>query len=98
MTSFYAHTPSNFFLEYGWGGRSVDPETWKPVEMTCGPSPWGHDRTWLTPERRAEARDLRLHAAEEGMREPVQVIEGNYALAPGTCPWWDAALRRGTAK
>ncbi len=25
MTSFYAHTPSGFFVEYGWGGRTIDP-------------------------------------------------------------------------
>jgi 2,3-dihydroxybiphenyl 1,2-dioxygenase len=93
MTSFYARTPSGFFVEYGWGGRSIDPKSWKPVEMTCGPSLWGHDRDWLTPERRAEARDLRLRAAADGQREPVQVIEGNYTLTPGTCPWWDANKR-----
>jgi 2,3-dihydroxybiphenyl 1,2-dioxygenase len=95
MTSFYARSPSGFFVEYGWGGRSIDPQTWKPVEMTSGPSLWGHDRNWLPPERRAEARDLRLRAAAEGQREPVQVIEGNYTLAPGTCPWWDATRRNG---
>ena len=27
MTSFYANTPSGFFVEYGWGGRSIDPAT-----------------------------------------------------------------------
>ena len=97
MTSFYANSPSGFFVEYGWGGRSIDPQNWKPVEMNCGPSLWGHDRTWLSPEGRAEARALRLRAAEEGMREPVQVMEGNYTLAPGTCIWWDAA-RRGTVR
>jgi 2,3-dihydroxybiphenyl 1,2-dioxygenase len=90
MTSFYARTPSGFFVEYGWGGRSIDPATHAPVEMTCGPSLWGHDRDWLTSERRAEARELRLRAAADGLREPVQVVEGNYTLAPGTCPWWDA--------
>jgi 2,3-dihydroxybiphenyl 1,2-dioxygenase len=94
MTSFYARTPSGFLVEYGWGGRSIDPESWTPVEMTCGPSLWGHDRDWLTPERRAEARELRLRAAAEGLREPVQVIEGNYSLAPGTCPWFDNVRRR----
>ncbi|HUK34538.1 MAG TPA: VOC family protein [Vicinamibacterales bacterium] len=97
ITSFYANSPSGFFVEYGWGGRSIDPGTWTPVEMTCGPSLWGHDRTWLSPEGRAQARALRLHAADEGMREPVQVIEGNYTLAPGTCLWWDAA-RKGTTR
>ncbi|HVZ22641.1 MAG TPA: VOC family protein [Vicinamibacterales bacterium] len=93
MTSFYANSPSGFFVEYGWGGRSIDPQRWTPYEMTCGPSLWGHDRAWLSPEGRAEARALRLRAAAEGMREPVQVIEGNYTLAPGTCLWWDAARK-----
>jgi 2,3-dihydroxybiphenyl 1,2-dioxygenase len=95
MTSFYANSPSGFFVEYGWGGRSVDPATWTPVEMTCGPSLWGHDRRWLPEERRAEARELRLNAAAAGMREPVHVIAGNHTLAPGTCPWWDASLMQG---
>jgi 2,3-dihydroxybiphenyl 1,2-dioxygenase len=95
MTSFYARTPSGFFVEYGWGGRSIDPQAWKAVEMTCGPSLWGHDRAWLSPERRAEARDLRLRAAADGQREPVQVIEGNYTLAPGTCPWWEGIKSQG---
>jgi catechol 2,3-dioxygenase-like lactoylglutathione lyase family enzyme len=90
MTSFYANTPSGFFVEYGWGGRSLD-ESWKPVEMTYGPSLWGHDRHWLSEEGRAKARELRLKAAADGQREPVQVIDGNYRLAPGTCIWWDRA-------
>jgi len=50
MTSFYARSPSGFFVEYGWGGRSIDPATHQAVEMTCGPSLWGHDREWLSPE------------------------------------------------
>ena len=95
MTSFYANSPSGFFVEYGWGGRSIDPQNWTPIEMTCGPSLWGHDRNWLSPEGRAQARDLRMRAAADGLREPVQVVEGNYTLAPGTCPWWDAARKSG---
>jgi 2,3-dihydroxybiphenyl 1,2-dioxygenase len=95
MTSFYANSPSGFFVEYGWGGRSIDSQSWTPVEMTCGPSLWGHDRNWLPPEGRAQARALRRRAAEDGQREPVQVVEGNYTLAPGTCPWWDAARKSG---
>jgi hypothetical protein len=93
MTSFYANTPSGFFVEYGWGGRSIDPANWTPAEMTCGPSLWGHDRNWLPPEARAQARQLRLKAADDGLREPVQVLDGNYTLAPGTCLWWDAARK-----
>jgi 2,3-dihydroxybiphenyl 1,2-dioxygenase len=96
MTSFYANSPSGFFVEYGWGGRSIDAQNWNPVEMTCGPSLWGHDRNWLPPEGRAQARALRLRAAEEGIREPVQVLDGNYTLAPGTCIWWDAARKGAT--
>jgi 2,3-dihydroxybiphenyl 1,2-dioxygenase len=33
MTSFYARTPDDFMVEYGWGGRSIDPARWQPVEM-----------------------------------------------------------------
>jgi 2,3-dihydroxybiphenyl 1,2-dioxygenase len=90
MTSFYARTPSDFFVEYGWGGRSIDPATWQPEEVTYGASLWGHDRDWIEPERQAEARELRLKAAKLGLRAPVNVLEGNYTLAPSACPWWDA--------
>ena len=93
MTSFYSWTPSGFLMEYGWGGRSIDPDTWTASEMKYGPSLWGHDRGWLPPEGRALARELRLRAAADELREPVQVIEGNYTLAPGTCPWWDRARK-----
>ncbi len=95
MTSFYSWSPSNFLVEYGWGGRSIDPETWQPHERTEGPSLWGHDRSWLPPEGRAQARDLRISVAEAGGRVPVQVMEGNHQLAPGTCPWWDATRKAG---
>lgn len=90
VTSFYAYTPSRFMMEYGWGGRVVDDATWQPQEVTQGPSLWGHDRNWLSPEGRAESRALRLKIAGEGARVPVQVLEGNHQLMPGTCPWWDA--------
>lgn len=93
MTSFYSRSPSNFMVEYGWGGRSIDPETWTPHERTEGPSLWGHDRSWLPPDKREAARELRLRIAAEGAREPVNVIEGNYRLASGICPWWDEAIR-----
>ena len=38
MTSFYSITPSGFFIENGWGGRIIDPETWQPIETFEGPS------------------------------------------------------------
>jgi 2,3-dihydroxybiphenyl 1,2-dioxygenase len=89
MTSFYAKTPSSFMIECGWGGREIDPSTWQPVEMHDGPSLWGHERVWLPEKDREVAREMRMHAAASGLRAPVQVMEGNYQLMPGTCAWWD---------
>ncbi len=89
MTSFYARTPSAFMIECGWGGREIDPANWQPVEMFHGPSRGGHDRVWLGEKDRAVAREMRMTAAREGLRAPVQVMEGNYKLMSGTCAWWD---------
>ena len=93
MTSFYAKTPSSFMIECGWGGREIDPATWKPVEMKDGPSLWGHERVWLPPKDRETAREMRMRAAASGLRAPVQVMEGNYRLMSGTCAWWDGVSK-----
>jgi len=93
MTSFYAKTPSAFMVECGWGGREIDPATWEPVEMHAGPSLWGHERVWLPEKDRQVAREMRMRAAAEGLRAPVQVMEGNYRLMAGTCPWWDGVSK-----
>jgi 2,3-dihydroxybiphenyl 1,2-dioxygenase len=90
VTSFYTWNPSGFMVEYGWGGQLIDDSTWKPFERKFGPSFWGHDRSWMPEDKRAETRALSIAAAEAGERKPVQVIEGNYNLMPGTCPWWDS--------
>ena len=76
MTSFYARTPSGFMVEYGWGGRSIDPARWEPFECDYGPSLWGHERAWLDDAKRAEARRLRLDAAAAGRRAPDFVRGG----------------------
>ena len=55
MTSYYAHSPSGFFVESGWGGRVIDPATWEPHQTTDGPSFWGHERLYLTEEGGPEA-------------------------------------------
>jgi len=89
MTSFYAKTPSAFLVECGWGGREVDVATWQPVEMHHGPSLWGHERTWLDDKGRAAAREMRAQVVRDGLRAPVQVMEGNYHVMAGTCAWWD---------
>jgi 2,3-dihydroxybiphenyl 1,2-dioxygenase len=93
MTSFYARSPSSFMVECGWGGREVDPATWQPFELKDGPSLWGHERNWLPPADREVARRMRMRAAAEGLRAPVQVMDGNYKLMSGTCAWWDAVSK-----
>jgi 2,3-dihydroxybiphenyl 1,2-dioxygenase len=94
MTSFYARTPSSFMVECGWGGREIDPSTWRPCELQNGPSLWGHERVWLPPSDREEAREMRMRAAAAGLRAPVQVMAGNYKLLTGTCPWWDSIKQK----
>jgi 2,3-dihydroxybiphenyl 1,2-dioxygenase len=88
MTSFYTFTPSDFMIEYGWGGKCIDVDTWKPYEMQDGPSLWGHERNWLPEEGRSRARALRMNAAAKGVREPLYVSAGNYELSPFGCAWW----------
>ena len=95
MTSFYARTPSSFMVECGWGGREIDPQTWQPFELQEGPSLWGHERVWLSPADREVAREMRMRAAAAGLRAPVQVMDGNYKLMSGTCPWWDGVKGTG---
>jgi 2,3-dihydroxybiphenyl 1,2-dioxygenase len=95
MTSFYAKTPSSFMVECGWGGRDIEPKTWQPFEVKAGPSLWGHERVWLPPADREVARAMRMRAAASGLRAPVQVMDGNYKLLSGTCPWWDGVSGKG---
>ena len=66
MLSFYARSPSGFLVECGWGGRSVDDASWTVEEMVHGPSLWGHERSWLSQEGRAQATRLRGQAAAAG--------------------------------
>lgn len=82
MTSFYMRTPSEFFIEYGWGGRVIDPNTWQPHETFDGPSFWGHERLNLPPEQRSQMRQLRLDAAARGVRAPVN------------CAWFESVTGR----
>ncbi len=77
MTSFYSHSPSGFFVETGWGGRVIDPETWEPHETFDGPSYWGHERLYLPDDQRKAMRDMRMDAASRGRRAPPTV----------DCPW-----------
>jgi 2,3-dihydroxybiphenyl 1,2-dioxygenase len=94
VTSFYTWNPSGFMIEYGWGARDIDPQTWQPAERKEGPSIWGHDRAWLSPEQRKEAREMRLANAARGLRQPVQVLPGNYHVMDGACPWFDTMKKQ----
>lgn len=98
VTSFYATTPSDFLMEYGWGGRTLEPESWQPYEMHYGTSLWGHERNWLPPDAMAEAHRLRAKAAADAQREPVQVMPGNHVMSHGVCPWWDQVKAGGGQK
>jgi 2,3-dihydroxybiphenyl 1,2-dioxygenase len=42
-TSFYAVTPSGWWIEYGYGGRLIDDAVWEP-KMYSSPKLWGHAR------------------------------------------------------
>jgi 2,3-dihydroxybiphenyl 1,2-dioxygenase len=95
MTSFYARTPDDFLVEYGWGGRSIEPDGWTPSEMTYGGSLWGHERTWLSPDQLKEARAFRARAANAGLRQPVQVMDGNFEVGVGSCAWWSGVKGQG---
>jgi len=95
VTSFYSRSPSQFLVEYGFGGRSIDPQNWTPHERADGPSLWGHDRMWLAPEQRQEARELRMSVAAAGGRAPLNVMDGNYVRARDVCPWWNANIVAG---
>lgn len=87
MTSFYAHSPSGFFVENGWGGRVIEPETWEPHETFDGPSYWGHERLYLPDEAgglRQRMRDMAMDAGRRGLRAPPAA----------ECPWLFGELAR----
>ncbi len=77
MTSFYSYSPSGFFVENGWGGRLIDPNTWVPEETNIGPSFWGHERLHLPEEQRFKFRTKRMEIAAKGVQAPLLV----------DCPW-----------
>ena len=83
VTSFYSQSPSDFFVEYGWNGRVIDPATWQPHETFDGPSFWGHERLHLPEEMRTKLRDMRMSAAARGIRAPMP-----------DCAWLDSVITR----
>jgi 2,3-dihydroxybiphenyl 1,2-dioxygenase len=88
MTSFYQRTPSDIYVEYGWGGREVDDATWRPHEVPTLRSYWGHKGLF---EALGDGHPPPLPPPTE--RAPLQVMDGNYHRMSGVCPWWDAVKR-----
>ncbi|WP_417583473.1 VOC family protein [Pelagibacterium sp.] len=93
MTSFYTRTPSQFLMEYGWGGKLINVNDWTPYEVTVGPSIWGHERDWLSEEGRQKAREMKLKAASDGVREPLYVAGDNFRDNAINCIWWEQARK-----
>lgn len=46
MVSYYVRSPSGWEIEYGFGGRTLDPATWRPGRWTAT-NYWGHNRSAL---------------------------------------------------
>jgi catechol 2,3-dioxygenase-like lactoylglutathione lyase family enzyme len=83
MTSYYMRTPSEIYIECGWGGKEVD-DAMSPAEMTSVGSFWGHKGLFEDIGAPPPA------APDIGTRRaPVQVMDGNYQRMAGVCPWWD---------
>ena len=90
MTSFYQRTPSDIYVEYGWGGREVDDAVWQPHEVPTLRSYWGHKGLF---EALGDGRPPPFPLPTE--RAPLQVMDGNYQRMTGVCPWWDAVKGQG---
>ena len=45
---------------------------------------------WTSEDVKKKARAMRHANAAKGLRAPVQVMEGNYQVMTGVCPWWDS--------
>lgn len=73
VTSFYLRTPDGWMLELGWAGRLIDKD-WQITELP-GMSLWGHDRTWLPPAKREQARQILKDIAARGLRAPIAPSE-----------------------
>jgi len=80
VTSFYLKNPDGWMLELGWAARTVGPD-WQ-VEELEGMSLWGHDRTWLPPDKREEARQILKSLARKGVRVPVVTDSQNRTPNP----------------
>lgn len=94
MTSFYQRTPGDILVECGWGGRNVEPAGWQPVEVTSLASHWGHVGL-MRAVGAPEPPPVDRRPGGQAVRAPVYVMEGNYEVMSGVCPWWDGMKAQG---
>ena len=91
MTSFYSISPSKFMVEYGWGGRCIDPDQLgrrrnAPTARACGATTACGSRR-RSAKRRAPCAS---RSPKPAGRVPLNVMDGNYLRARDVCPWWNA--------
>jgi len=91
MTSFYMRSPSSFLIEQGWGDVGPD---WQPFELKSAGSFWGHQGLFESLGEGPPPPGAPPMPAPDPSRAPLQVIDGNYELKSGVCPWWDAVKAR----
>ena len=89
MTSFYQRTPSDIYVEYGWGGREVNDAVWQPHAVETLASYWGHKGLF---EALGDDHPPLKPPTE---RAPLQVMDGNFQRMSGVCPWWDSVKGSG---
>lgn len=75
MTSFYVRSPSDFWLECGWGGLLVDPERWQAGDLTGVPSIWGHQ---FMEDGQPAPADFSPPPTFRALGAPLQVYGENY--------------------
>jgi 2,3-dihydroxybiphenyl 1,2-dioxygenase len=74
MTSFYVRTPSDFSMECGWGGLSIDPKRWQAGELPNTGELWGHQIM-----RDGKSIDSPFPpATERALATPLQVYGTNF--------------------
>lgn len=93
MTSFYQRTPGDILVECGWGAREVTPANWQPVEISTLASHWGHAGL-MRAVGGEDPPPVDLRPGGQPVRAPVYVMEGNYEVLSGVCPWWDGMKAR----
>ena len=73
----------------------VEPQVGRHLVVAAAPGPQLAAQRAEPLEQPAFERGVHVLVSDRGPERavragPVQVIEGNYEMMPGTCPWWDS--------